>query len=252
MCSGAVVSGITEQYVRYVAMLGLEPGDVALEAGCGTGRALAVAREHAPGSRWIGLDRLPRFVLETHVACPHAPLVLGDLRRLPFAADSFDAVFSRDTLECLPEAACHLDECARVLRESGRVLVSHWDWDTQVFNCTDIELTRSMVRAYADTPQGWMEHHDPAMGRKLHGLVRRHPRLQLVDAGVTVLLEQDWRAGTFGYEQSQAMAKFLPAKGVVSDADARRWLELLELAASTGDYLFSANHYWCLARRRDR
>jgi SAM-dependent methyltransferase len=246
---GDVVGTIAEQHARYVAMLGLGPDDVALDAGCGTGRTLAVAREHGPHGRWVGLDRLPRALLQARAACPEAALVLGDLSRLPFASDAFAAVFSRDTLECLSEPAAHLDECARVLRAGGRLLVSHWDWDTQVFNCADLGLTRSMVRAYADTPQGWMPHHDPAMGRKLQGLVRLHPELQLVDAGVTVLLETDWRPGTYGFEQSQAMATFLPSKGVVSDADARRWLQLLERAAATGEYLVSANHYWCLARR---
>ena len=246
----AAVSSITEQCARYLALLDLQPGEVALEAGCGGGRALAIARGRLPRTRWVGLDRVARFLEQAREACPGVPLARGDLCQLPFAASSLDAVFSRDTLECLPDPVRHLDECARVLRPGGRLLLAHWDWDTQVFNCADLALTRTVVRAYADAQQGWMEHHDPAMGRKLHGLVGRHAGLDLIDAGATVLLDHEWRPGGFGYEQSQTMARFLPARGLVAEADVRRWLELIKAAAAAGDYLCSANHYWCLARKR--
>jgi hypothetical protein len=128
------------------------------------------------------------------------------------------------------------------------LLASHWDWDTQVFNISDLQLTRTLVSAFADTQQGWMEHFDPTMGRKLRGLFSSVVGCDIVDYGVVVLVEHDWTEGHFGFEQSQLMARFLVERRKLQPEDAKRWLTLLKEAQAEGRYLYIINHYWCLVR----
>lgn len=88
------------------------------------------------------------------------------------------------------------------------------------------------------------------MGRRLRGLVHQQPGLELVESGVTVLLETDWSEGRFGFQQSQGMARLLRANGSVSEVEAVRWLAQLAACHRVSAYLYSVNHYWCLARSR--
>jgi SAM-dependent methyltransferase len=99
----------------------LAPESIVLDAGCGPGRDLA--RLAALGHRGIGLDLNPQFARH---ARDHAPLVVGDLRRVPFASASFDAVWASASLIHLPrpDAATALAEFKRVARAGAPVCLS--------------------------------------------------------------------------------------------------------------------------------
>ncbi len=98
-----------------------------LDLGCGWGRwSIAAARK---GYRVIGVDHyFPRLVLARR-ACRQlgvaADFVCCDVRRLPFAAGQFDAVFSYSVVQHFskPEARRILAEAGRVLRPGGSALV---------------------------------------------------------------------------------------------------------------------------------
>lgn len=93
-----------------------------LDAGCGNGRPI-LARL-ADGVDAVGLDHSRGMlrVAREHVA---APLVQGDMTRLPFATASFDAIVAYWSLIHLPLAdhPTATEEFARVLRPGGRALV---------------------------------------------------------------------------------------------------------------------------------
>ena len=205
--------------------------------------------------RLVGLDRsetalsTARRRFEGTTAAETTELALGDLRQMPFKDASFVAVFSRDTLECVPQPEVVLQELARIVTPGGVMLVAHWDWDTQVFNIADVDLSRKMVRAFADAQQNWMEHVDPAMGRKLKGLVLQKNGLELLDYGVLVLVETTWERGRYGFDLSYEVADLAVKQQRISPDDASRWLAELTEAQRRATYFYSANHYWCLARR---
>src|SRR5262249_45912255 len=65
--------------------VGAELDGSVLDIGCGEGRLV----DHLPaGVAWVGVDASPEQIAQ----CPWRPLVLGDMRRLPFADNSFAAV----------------------------------------------------------------------------------------------------------------------------------------------------------------
>ncbi|MFJ5219666.1 methyltransferase domain-containing protein [Streptomyces sp. NPDC088354] len=109
------------------SVLGLVPREARtlLDAGCGTG--LVTQRYARPGLRVLGADRAAAMA---HMARTRVGpgVVVADLRRLPFAAGSLDAVSLVWVLHLLPFAPQVIAECARVLRPGG-VLVTTVDKD---------------------------------------------------------------------------------------------------------------------------
>lgn len=94
------------------------PGEV-LDVGTGPGRLCA----ELAGRGWTisGIDRSSEMIARARARVPAAAhrLLEGDLRRLPFADGSFDAVVASGVLEYVPERAAALTELARVLRSGG-------------------------------------------------------------------------------------------------------------------------------------
>ena len=79
-----------------------------LDVGCGEGRLASVLNE---GVSWVGVDASPTQI----AANPYRPLVIADMRYLPFRDGSFAEATH---LWCL----YHLDEPVVAIREARRVL----------------------------------------------------------------------------------------------------------------------------------
>jgi len=115
-------------YARAVADAGIRPGDVLLDVGTGTGRALpALAAAAGPTGRVLGLDVTPDMLAEAREAGrgAAAALVLADARRLPIPDARVDGVFAAGLVQHLPEPAAGLAELARVVRPGGRLTIFH-------------------------------------------------------------------------------------------------------------------------------
>jgi ubiquinone/menaquinone biosynthesis C-methylase UbiE len=95
-----------------------------LDAGCGGGRPVLrrLASAHDP----VGLDISSRQLDLSRERVPTAAFAQGDLSRLPFADDAFDAVVSFYAIIHVPktEHPHVLSEFHRVLRDGGELLVS--------------------------------------------------------------------------------------------------------------------------------
>ncbi len=102
------------------AFLAPGPSDVVADLGCGSGRALVWNRDWRASA--VGIDITPFFADE---ARRDVDLLLGDLRRLPFADGTFTKAYSLDVLEHLSPDALRgmLREAARVLAPGGQLFV---------------------------------------------------------------------------------------------------------------------------------
>src|SRR5689334_23176055 len=77
-------------YEDALGRVGLEPGQLVLDIGCGVGAflRLVVAR----GGRAFGLDASPALVDVARRRVPDADLRVGDMEALPYDDDTFDLV----------------------------------------------------------------------------------------------------------------------------------------------------------------
>jgi SAM-dependent methyltransferase len=86
--------------------------DRIVDLGCGSGRALVWNRDS--GAYQVGVDVTPHFAREARASID---LVIGDLRRLPFADGAFTKAFSLDVAEHLSR-----ESLVQVMTETRRVL----------------------------------------------------------------------------------------------------------------------------------
>jgi SAM-dependent methyltransferase len=123
--------------VRY-DQLGLQPGDLVLDLGCGFGRhAFEAARRGATVVAFDYADTELKEVLNTFGAMAVAGevtesscagAVQGDGTQLPFAAGVFDRLIAAEVLEHVPDDERAIAELVRVLKPGGTMAVTVPAW----------------------------------------------------------------------------------------------------------------------------
>jgi SAM-dependent methyltransferase len=137
--------------------LGVCPGDLVLDLGCGFGRhAFEAARR---GAAVIALDAGPDEVAQVRgtfgamveageLAADHpATAVQGDALALPFPDATFDRVIASEVLEHIPDDVAAMRELARVLKPGGTMAVT-------VPRCAPEAINWVLSDEYHDTPGG--------------------------------------------------------------------------------------------------
>jgi SAM-dependent methyltransferase len=135
-------------YLAALAALAPLQGLDLLDAGCGSGQALADAA--AAGARVSGLDATPELLEVARRRVPSAQLQVGDIQELPYADRSFDVVTAFNAIQYAGDPAAAVDELARVCRPGGRVAIGVWG-DPQ--RC-ETEGLFARLRSLAPPPPG--------------------------------------------------------------------------------------------------
>jgi demethylmenaquinone methyltransferase/2-methoxy-6-polyprenyl-1,4-benzoquinol methylase len=116
-----MTAGLDRRWRRITAEAVVRPGDVVLDACCGTGD-LAIACARA-GGRVTGIDFSERMLDRARRKAPELEWIEGDLLALPFADESFDAATVGFGVRNVDDLARALAELRRVLRPGGQVAV---------------------------------------------------------------------------------------------------------------------------------
>ncbi|MFG1603236.1 class I SAM-dependent methyltransferase [Actinoplanes sp. NPDC049265] len=115
-------------YARAVAAAGVPAGGVAVDVGCGTGRALPPLRAAVgPAGTVVGVDHTAEMLsaAASRARSCAATLLLADARQLPLATGTADALFAAGLLTHLPDGDEALTELARITRPGGRLILFH-------------------------------------------------------------------------------------------------------------------------------
>lgn len=118
---------------RYFWAAGYCEGRDVLEAACGTGPGLGYLAKYAKSV--AAGDFSPTMVraVSDHYG-ERIPVQQFDAQQMPFEDASLDVVILFEALYYIPDASAFVAECARVLRPSGKVLISNANCDLYDFN----------------------------------------------------------------------------------------------------------------------
>ena len=140
------------------ALADLKPGETVVDLGAGAGiDVFLAARKVGEGGRVIGVDMTADMVakgrqLAQEHGFPNVDFSLGEIERLPLAADSVDVVISNCVINLTADKLVSYREIHRVLKPGGRILIS--DLATAGELPADV---RASFDAWADCLAGAME-----------------------------------------------------------------------------------------------
>jgi ubiquinone/menaquinone biosynthesis C-methylase UbiE len=135
--------------------LDLKAGDLTLDVGCGTGRAVAEIADR--GSPSVGVDISKKMIGTAKLRFPAHDFRVASAENLPFDGGSIKRYRAERVYSFLKDPAAALREARRVLSPEGRIALIDIDWDTWVVDSDNQTVTRAIVRANADSiPQRWI------------------------------------------------------------------------------------------------
>lgn len=240
-----------------VDRLGLAPGHVLLDLGCGNGFTMATAATRVPGISLIGLD-VDKVALAAaaswldEIGARHELLCADVGARLPVPDQSVTYVVCHDVLENLEDPVGLMVEAHRVLVTGGVSVWSHVDYDSVVVSGADRRLTRRLTQAYGDASREGMHRSDAQMGRKVAALVAQSPLVRTdVDAHVLIATELEG-AGQRRIDDMVSTVRRAVALGEVDIApeDVDRWVAELSAAGEGGRFFYSQTAYIVTAVKR--
>jgi SAM-dependent methyltransferase len=233
---------------RSFALQLLEPreGERILDVGCGPGFLAAdLAAAVGPGGLVHALDVSPSMLALAAARCAPLPCVKlerADAGTLALAADAYDAALSVQVHEYVAEVEGSLRSLARALRPDGRALVVATDWDSLVWASSDRGRMARVLSAFEEH----LAH--PHLPRALVPLLAR---VGLPVQRVEVLVQLNAVLDASGYSHGllDLVHRFVPGRRGVTQAEADAWADDLRALGARGEYFFSLNQYFFLARR---
>ena len=169
--------------------------------------------------------------------------VMNCSKKLEFADNTFDFVFTKDMFECVHDKELLVSEIHRILKPGGVVICVNCDWDSVVYNGKNKELISKAIHAYAVTKQPWMDDLDSWIGRRMYGIFNKS---KLFESFVCVhnVVETEYKEGTFGYDLSLDIAWLHKENtGMLTKAEYDEFIYNLKSAQQDGSYIFSKPYY---------
>ena len=139
---------------RLLMELGIQPGQVALDVGCGPGTDLGQLAGAVGPSGWVlGIDADAAMVGEARrrfAQVRQIRVCAGDAYALPLSDASVDRARVDRVLQHLDNPESAVAELHRVLRVGGRLGLAEPDWDTLAIDDVDIQTSRTFTRFVTD------------------------------------------------------------------------------------------------------
>ena len=138
-------------YEEALQRVGLEPGQLVLDVGCGVGVFLRLVAER--GAKPFGLDASQALIDVARERVPDAELRVGDMESLPYEGDTFDLVTGFNSFFFANDMVAALREAGRVAKPGAPVVIQVWGPHDR----NDLEAMKEIARPFlpprpADAP----------------------------------------------------------------------------------------------------
>jgi len=230
---------------EFYAFLDIKNGHQILDIGCGTGVfLLPLAESIDPSCRIVGIDNSEIMISNAIKRAEGLNLPVeyrvGDAHALAIADESFDRCYGNFVLMHLQRPKQALSEMKRVLRPGGLIVVDEPDWDSQVINAKDLQLTRKIIHIMSDSLQNGV------IGRQL---TEFYHELGLVDIEVTGQLTTWPNYAVFKEWWIDGGIAQVRSAGIASEEDLAEWLRDLDERDKTGRFFSAFTTYRVSGRK---
>lgn len=177
---------------RAIGAMNLAPGMHVLDAGCGTGEALAWLHEWVePNGTVVGVDLSAAHLAAAHQHLrPGATILQSDLLQAPLPAQSFDFIWCVNTIHHLYDPLRGVSHLRSLLRPGGRIALGQSSFLPDMYFAWDARLerlTNEAVRRYYRERYG-LDERDLTAVRAMLGLLHRAAMREI--AVRTVVIER--------------------------------------------------------------
>lgn len=111
-------------YEEALRRVGLQPGELVLDIGCGVGAFLRLVADG--GAHAFGIDASPALLEVAGDRVPDADLRVGDMEALPYDDDTFDVVTGFNSFFFANSIVAALREAGRVAKPGAPVVIQVW------------------------------------------------------------------------------------------------------------------------------
>jgi SAM-dependent methyltransferase len=177
-----------EDLAYFLSKTGINPVELhdklVLDAGCGSGRYARVAGESDATVIGIDLSLAVDTAYATTCHLPNVHIIQADIFRLPFAASTFDFIYSIGVLHHTPDTKGALDQLIPLLNENGEIaiwLYPRWPAPVEAYNGLLRALTTRLSLDHIHRLAVWLE---PLGLLKLRLLTARHAWQRLLGLGL--------------------------------------------------------------------
>ena len=105
--------------------MNVQKGTCLLDAGCGAGGGAKLAIEL--GAQVYGIDQSPAMISYAKTHVPLADFRVGDLEKMPYDDNFFDAVMASNSVQYAKNPSNALREIRRICKSNGKVSICTWD-----------------------------------------------------------------------------------------------------------------------------
>ena len=227
-----------------IAALAPRPNEHILDVGCGNGLMLTeLSGAVGPGGHVTGIDLSDDMLRSARRRCgatPNVSILKSNADALPFEDDIFHGVISVQVFEYFPELGPVLNECHRVLKPGGRLVVGDMHFDTLAWYSAHPNRMEKMLRI-------WDGHFvDRAVPSHLLRILRDHGFTHRESRAVT-FVDTECRQDGLARMMLLLMAAYAHQTGAMADEDIEGWLSEQEDLARSGSFFFAMSHIVTMA-----
>lgn len=229
-------------YKKIIDMAGPFDGARILDYGCGSGGIVNIVLQEPIRPQYVLAvdsdkeatddieyeyeDEIKKGILKSQLVT--SPL---DLK-----GQKFDIIFCHNVLEYIDNKEQFIKDLYDLLSNNGVFILSHQDFDSEIYNSSYRNLTRDLVSYFADHGEVGQKQCDGQVARKIPGIFKR--------AGIDKVTFQTWRIvertfthDDYGFIITQMIVKSAHQK--FKKEDLEKWLKDLEMKARENDYYFA-------------